>query len=40
MIADFDDFVTWMFVLIDDICNRLRRCIGVPAPNLSALTAN
>ena len=32
MITDFDDFVTWMYVLIDEIWQRLARLYQRPGP--------
>jgi len=31
MITDFDDFCTWMFVLVDDCGKVLRRCTAAQA---------
>jgi hypothetical protein len=32
MIADFDDFVTWMYVLIDDIWQQIGHLYQRPGP--------
>ena len=40
MITDFDDFCTWMFVLIDDIWQVLARCIPDQGRSPTVVIAN
>lgn len=32
MIADFEDFVTWMFVMVDDIWQQIKHLYQRPGP--------